>query len=233
MSVVFDFNASLNDFAPVSPILLSVDAKKEEEWFVDGYLLCVFFYLYSTDWVEWVLCLISTLHSMMMLLCLQCRSLLIWIEMKRVSCWWMLFVSLLSFVFTQQIECSESLVRFQCFTQRWGAYIIDITGCWCEVKSELLVDILYVSFFVFTTQIEFHECCVWFQCLTQWCCSCVFNVIACWCEEKKRKWIVDECLLCVFFLLSSLHRSSLMSDVFDFNDSLNDVAPVSPILLPV
>ena len=34
-------------------------------------------------------------------------------------------------------------------------------------------------------------------------------------------------------LLSSPHRSSFVSVVFDFNDSLNDVAPVPPILFPV
>ena len=39
--------------------------------------------------------------------------------------------------------------------------------------------------------------------------------------------------MCVFFLLSSQPRLSLVSVVFDFNASLNDVAPVSPILLPV
>ena len=43
MSVVFDFNASLNDVAPVSPKLLSVDERKKEELIVDGCLLCVFF----------------------------------------------------------------------------------------------------------------------------------------------------------------------------------------------
>ena len=31
MSVVFDFNASLNDVAPLSPILLPVDVKRKEE----------------------------------------------------------------------------------------------------------------------------------------------------------------------------------------------------------
>ena len=31
VSVVFDFNASLNDFAPVSPTLLPVDEMKNEE----------------------------------------------------------------------------------------------------------------------------------------------------------------------------------------------------------
>ena len=30
MSVVFDFNNSLNDVAPLSPILLSVDEKRKE-----------------------------------------------------------------------------------------------------------------------------------------------------------------------------------------------------------
>ena len=36
----------------------------------------------------------------------------------------------------------------------------------------------------------------------------------------------------VFFLLSLLPRKSRVSVVFDFNDSLNDVTPVSPMLLP-
>ena len=39
--------------------------------------------------------------------------------------------------------------------------------------------------------------------------------------------------MCVFFLLSSPLRLSFVSVVFDFNDSLNDVAPLSPILLSV
>ena len=39
--------------------------------------------------------------------------------------------------------------------------------------------------------------------------------------------------MCVFFLLSSHSRLSLVSVVFDFNNSLNDFAPVSPMLLSV
>ena len=35
-----------------------------------------------------------------------------------------------------------------------------------------------------------------------------------------------------FFLLSSQYRSSSVSVVFDFSDSLNDFAPVSLMLLP-
>ena len=44
---MFDFNDSLNDVAPVSPMLLSVDKRKRKEGFADGYLLCVFFCLPS------------------------------------------------------------------------------------------------------------------------------------------------------------------------------------------
>ena len=39
--------------------------------------------------------------------------------------------------------------------------------------------------------------------------------------------------MCVFFLLSSPIILSSVSVVFDFNDSLNDVAPVFPMLLSV
>ena len=40
-------------------------------------------------------------------------------------------------------------------------------------------------------------------------------------------------VICVLFLLYSLSRLSVVSVVFDFNTSLSDVAPVSPILLAV
>ena len=41
VSVVFDFNASLNDAAPLSPILFTVVLMRIEEWIVDGCHLCV------------------------------------------------------------------------------------------------------------------------------------------------------------------------------------------------
>ena len=43
VSVVFDFNASLTDVAPVSPMKLPVDLMRIEKWIVDGYYLCCFF----------------------------------------------------------------------------------------------------------------------------------------------------------------------------------------------
>ena len=82
---------------------------------------------------------------------------------------------------------------------------------------------------MFTTQIEFRECCVWFQCITQWRCSCVSNAVAWWLIVKDSWLLVD--VICVLLLLSSLLRLSSMSVMFDFNESLNDVTPVSPILL--
>ncbi len=53
MSTVFVFNASLNDVAPVSPISFPVDyMRMKKEWFVCGFRLYVFFYLYRVDRVE-------------------------------------------------------------------------------------------------------------------------------------------------------------------------------------
>ena len=48
MSVVFDFNDSLNDVVPVSPILLPVDVmiKEKSELLMDVFV-CVFFLLFS------------------------------------------------------------------------------------------------------------------------------------------------------------------------------------------
>ena len=54
MSVVFDFNASLNDVAPVFPILLTVDMKRNEksELLMDVMCVSSFFCLHSSDRVS-------------------------------------------------------------------------------------------------------------------------------------------------------------------------------------
>ena len=131
VSVVFNFNDSLNDVAPVSPILLAVDVMRmKKEWIVDGCLLCFIFCLHHTDRVQWVLCLTSILHSMILLLFLQCCSLLMWWEWKRVNCWWMSFVCLLSFVFTTKIEFSECCVWLQYFTQWCYPCVSHAVACW-------------------------------------------------------------------------------------------------------
>ena len=51
MSVVFDFSASLNDDAPVSPILLSVDMKRKEksELLMNVFCVSSFFCLHCSD----------------------------------------------------------------------------------------------------------------------------------------------------------------------------------------
>ena len=49
--------------------------------------------------------------------------------------------------------------------------------------------------------------------------------------KKKNGLLMD--VICVLLLLCSLLRLSFVSVVFDFNASLSDVAPLSPILLSV
>ena len=49
MSVVLDFNASLNADAPVPPMLLTIDVMGMEEWIADECVLCVFFCFHNSD----------------------------------------------------------------------------------------------------------------------------------------------------------------------------------------
>ena len=50
-------------------------------------------------------------------------------------------------------------------------------------------------------------------------------------RKEKSELLMD--VFCVFFLLSSQLRLSLVSVVFDFTASLNDVTPMSPMKLSV
>ena len=54
MSVVFDFNASLNDVVPVSPILLPVEVlrKEKSESLMDVFCVSSFFCFHSKDRVQ-------------------------------------------------------------------------------------------------------------------------------------------------------------------------------------
>ena len=45
---MFDFNASLNDVAPVSPMKLSVNLVRMEKWIVDGCCLCVVSFVFTS-----------------------------------------------------------------------------------------------------------------------------------------------------------------------------------------
>ena len=64
MSVVFDFNDSLNDVAPVAPMLLPDDVMRMEksELLMDAFCVSSFFCIHKSDRVQSVLCLISMLH---------------------------------------------------------------------------------------------------------------------------------------------------------------------------
>ena len=129
MSVEFDFNVSLNKFAPVSPMLLSVDLRMEKSGLLMD-AICVLFLLSSPP------------------------------------------------------KSSFSSVLFD-----FNASLNDVAPV-----SPML---LSVGFY-----------------------------------EKGKEWIVYECHLCAG-PLSSRSRLSTLSVVFDCNASLNDVAPLSVMLFPV
>ena len=102
-------------------------------------------------------------------------------------------------------------VTFQWTWYRFYQFITDIVVCWWEremEKSNMMMDVFCVSSFFCLHSLDrvewvlclismihsmtlflFHQCC----CLLMW-------------RERKKEWIVDGCLSCVFFLLSSQLR---------------------------
>ena len=61
-----------------SCFLLMWSEKEKSDLFMDAFFVCLsFFCLYHSDWVLWVLCLISMIHSVALLLLFQCCSLLL------------------------------------------------------------------------------------------------------------------------------------------------------------
>ena len=178
--------------------------RKKSELLMDVFCVSSFFCLHDADWVQWVLCLISMIHSMMLFLCLQYCCLLMRRERNRVSYWWMSFVCL-SFVFTTQIEFNECCVWFQWFIQWRCSCVSNIVVCWWEEKwnGELLVDVFVCLLLYSLHRLRFVS--VVFDS------SASLNDVAPLSpilfpvdyKIKGKEWIVDGCLLCVFFVLTA------------------------------
>ena len=154
MSVVFDFNDSLNDVVPVSPILLSEVKQKEK---VNGWWLYYVCLLSSPPRLSSVNVVFNFNASLNDAAPATKKPLTFDVKKgKRVICWWMCFVCLFPFVFTTQVEFSECCVWFQCFTQWRSSYGFNDVACLIRQKGkEWVVDegLWCVLSFVFTTQI--------------------------------------------------------------------------------
>ena len=147
----------------------------------------------------------------------------------------MSFVCLPSFVFTLQIEFSKCCVWFQCFAQWHYSCVSNFIDCWkcCKQKSELLMDVFCVPSFC-----SYGQDWVWrVSCLISMFHSVMMLLFFQYClllKWREMKRVVCGRMSFVFLLSFVLHlRLSSVSVVFDFNDSLNDVAPMSPISLSV
>ena len=195
-SVVFDFNASLNDVAPASPFSLSVDLMRMEMSWLLMDAICVFFSFVFTTQIKcrkccvWFQCITQC--------CCSCVSNVVACLVDVNGKEWFVdgcHLCVVSFVFTMQIEFSECSVWFQCIAQWCGTRVFNVVFCWFDGNGkEGVVDVCHfcVVSFVFTTQIEFTKCFVGFQCITQWCCSCASHVVACWFDMDGKELIVDK-----------------------------------------
>ena len=110
--------------------------------------VCCFFCVHSSNWVEWVLCLISVHHSMMLLLFLQsCCLLFLW-EWKKNRLLMNILLCVVSFVLTTQIESSECCVWFQCITQWCCSSFSNAVVCWFDENGKERI------------VVESHLCCL-------------------------------------------------------------------------
>ena len=236
MSVVFDFSDSLNDVAPVLPVLLPGHVKRKwKEWIVDECLLCFLSFVFTTHiefseccvWLQWFTQWCCS-HFSNIVPCLR--------NEKKVNCWWMSFVYLLSSVSTAHIELSKCCVWFQWFTQWCCSCVSNVVPCLRNMKGKgRMVDgcLSCIPFFC----LHHQDKDLWVLCLILMLDSMILLLrLQCRClfiwREMKRV-TVDGGVFCVFFLLFSHPRLSFVSVVFDLNASLNDFAPVSPISFPV
>ena len=183
VSVVFDFNTSLNDVAPVSPMLFPVDLMKliKSRSLIDT--ICALFLLFS-----------------------QLRS------------------SSVSVVF----DCNASLIdAAPVFPMLFTVDLVRME------KSELLMDVICVLFLWFShLRLSFMSVVFVFNVSLNDVVPVSPILLSVYLKIMKNSVLLMN-TVCVLFLLSSPHRLSSMSVVFDFNASLNDAAPLSPILFPV
>ena len=112
MSVVFDFNASLNDSAPVYPILSAVDVIRMEKSELLMDFFCVsFFLLYSQCRLSFVSVVFDFNASLNSFAPVSLISLSVYVMRKEKSDSLMdALCSFSFFVFTTQIEFSECCV---------------------------------------------------------------------------------------------------------------------------
>ena len=183
VSALFDFNASLNDSAPVSPISLPVDLMRiEKEWVVIDDIC--------------VLLLLSSLS-----------------RLSFVSVLFDFNASLNDFAPVSSMLLSVDLMRMK--------------------KNGLLIDAICVLFLLYL-QPRLSRMSVVFDfnaslnnATPDSLISFPFGLM----RMEKSGLLMDA--ICVLFHSCLPHRSSFVSAVFDFNASLNDFVPSSPILLSV
>ena len=195
----------------------------------------LFFHVYDSYRVLWLMCLSSLIHQLILLLHLEFCCLLNMIEKP---CEWK-NCCVLSFVWTAYAEFNYCFVDFQSLTQ-WCCSCVTNSIRWLLMVNDKRMSGLLMPFGVL-----FIVCSPSISTIVS--VVFIFNaslsdvapvspiLFAVDFDDNEKECIVDEmnaiCVVCSF--LSLQVRSSWVSVVFFFNASLNDVAPVSPALTPL
>ena len=175
---------------------------------MDVFCLSSFCCIHSTDWARLVLCLISVLHSMMLLLHHQSHCLLTWWERESellMDVFGVSFLCLHHPDWVQWVLCLISMIH--------SMMLLLCLLCCCLLirergKRDLLMDIFCVSSFVC---LHISDLARWVLCLI----SMLHPTTLLLCLQyrwllafsERKEWIADRCLLCVFFCLHISDRA--------------------------
>ena len=139
-------------------------------------------------------------------------------------------------VFTPQIEFYECCVWFQCITQWWYSSFSNVVFCWFGENGKR-VNCWWMSFACCFFCVYHPDRVLWVLCLISMHHSMTLLLflqcrsLLIWWEWEKSELLMD--VIYVLFLSCPPQSVSSVSALFDFNASLNDCAPLSPMFVPI
>lgn len=160
----------------------------------------------------------------------NCVDCWLWYHQRnRMDVWFHLF---LHFPFTAQIKLGECCICLEYFTQKCRCCLVDTVTCYFVEKGKksdcVWTSVMFFIHVMFTFKIKWRKGCVYPQCFSQCWCPIAPNFVTCLSNgiNSKQLWS------CVLWLWKR-PRLRQVSVWFIVNAFPNDVAPLTPILLPI
>ena len=174
---------------------------------------------------QWVLCLFSMLHSLV--LPLRHQFCFLWRATKSATDSSQAISWIICFLLTTYIKFRKCCVDFQCFTQWCWPHFSHHIACWFTFKGKCLLISVVCLFVHLPLRTRFVRAELIFNAsLNDVVPGPPITFTVCMIMKRRAYSWENKTMLC----FHSLIKSSWASVVLIFNASLNDVAPMSPIL---